>query len=274
MGAVMSGALAFSALALPAVAQADERPGATLIAPFSAKSPADEGVGNTTIGSVSVNGGSDIVLGTTAKKKITVTVTATDDSGINDAAIALWHGPDIDHADGALIPNEDIAACVPSTVDPTTSTCKLTITVDPQADLYMNALAGTWKVLAGAQGKDGDYVVKDAYSTAKVKRAARLTVNATPEPVKKGKTITVTGKLTRANWETISYKGYSTQPVVLQFRKKGSDVYTNVKGVKTSTTGTLKTTTTATVDGYYRFVYAGSATTGPIKATGDFVDVK
>jgi hypothetical protein len=257
MGAVMSGALAFSALALPAVAQADERPGATLIAPFSAKSPADEGVGNTTIGSVSVNGGSDIVLGTTAKKKITVTVTATDDSGINDAAIALWHGPDIDHADGALIPNEDIAACVPSTVDPTTSTCKLTITVDPQADLYMNALAGTWKVLAGAQGKDGDYVVKDAYSTAKVKRAARLTVNAT-----------------RANWETISYKGYSTQPVVLQFRKKGSDVYTNVKGVKTSTTGTLKTTTTATVDGYYRFVYAGSATTGPIKATGDFVDVK
>jgi hypothetical protein len=256
LGAAMSGALALSALALPAVAQAAE------------------GQGDTTITKVSVNGGQDIVLGTTAKKKITVTVTATDDSGISDGLLALWHGPDIEDLDGGLLPNEDHGTCTASAADPTTSTCKLTITIDPRVSLYKNALAGTWKVIVQADGNDGDYVFVEEYSHAKVKRAARLTVNAAPEPVKKGKTITVTGKLSRANWETHSYKGYSTQSVKLQFRKKGSDTYTDVKTVKTSSTGTLKTTTKATVDGYYRFVFAGTGTTGTAKATGDFVDVR
>ena len=231
LGAAMSGALALSALALPAVAQAAE------------------GQGDTTITKVSVNGGQDIVLGTTAKKKITVTVTATDDSGISDGLLALWHGPDIEDLDGGLLPNEDHGTCTASAADPTTSTCKLTITIDPRVSLYKNALAGTWKVIVQAD-------------------------DAAPEPVKKGKTITVTGKLSRANWETHSYKGYSTQSVKLQFRKKDSDTYTDVKTVKTSSTGTLKTTTKATVDGYYRFVFAGTGTTGTAKATGDFVDVR
>lgn len=119
----MSGALALSALALPAVAQAAE------------------GQGDTAITKVSVNGGQDIVLGTTAKKKITVTVTATDDSGISDGLLALWHGPDIEDLDGGLLPNEDHGTCTASAADPTTSTCKLTITIDPRVSLYKNALA-------------------------------------------------------------------------------------------------------------------------------------
>jgi hypothetical protein len=252
----MSGALALSALALPAVAHADE------------------GEGDTAITKVSVNGGQDIVLGTTAKKKITVALTATDDSGISNGLLALWHGPTIENPDGALLPNENAGTCGASAGDPTTSTCKLTITVDPQADLYKNALAGTWKVAVQADGNDGNYVFLEEYSHAKVKRAARLTVNAAPEPVKKGKTITVTGKLSRANWETHTYRGYSTQSVKLQFRKKGSNTYTDLKTVKSSSTGTLRTTTKATVDGFYRFVFTGTGTTGTAKTYGDFVDVR
>ncbi|MER7839336.1 hypothetical protein ABTY98_26520 [Streptomyces sp. NPDC096040] len=39
----------------------------------------------------------------------------------------------------------------------------------------------------------------------------------------------------------------------LQFRKKGSSTYTTLKTIKSSSMGALKTTTTATVDGYYRY---------------------
>ncbi|MDX6311962.1 MAG: hypothetical protein QOF44_1426, partial [Streptomyces sp.] len=114
----------------------------------------------------------------------------------------------------------------------------------------------------------------DALGTAKIKRNSKLTVNATPEPVKKGKTITVTGKLSRANWTTSTYAGYATQSVKLQYRKKSSSTYTTLKTIKSSSTGALKTTTTATADGYYRFSFAGTTTTGTSNATGDYVDVQ
>lgn len=60
----------------------------------------------------------------------------------------------------------------------------------------------------------------------------------------------------------------------LQFRKRGSSTYTTLKTVKTSSTGTLSTTTRASSDGYYRFVFVSTTTTGSATATGDFVDVR
>lgn len=38
--------------------------------------------------------------------------------------------------------------------------------------------------------------------------------------------------------------------------------------------GALKATVTASTDGYYRFTYAGIASTATVSAAGDFVDVK
>ncbi|WP_107069520.1 hypothetical protein [Streptomyces durhamensis] len=44
----------------------------------------------------------------------------------------------------------------------------------------------------------------------KIKRYAELaTTQATPEPVTKGKTLTVTGTLTRADWNTNTYTGFA-----------------------------------------------------------------
>ncbi|MFD8734645.1 hypothetical protein ACFV06_06955, partial [Streptomyces sp. NPDC059618] len=59
-----------------------------------------------------------------------------------------------------------------------------------------------------------------------------------------------------------------------QFKKKGSTTYTTVKTVRTSSTGALKTTVTASADGYYRYSFAGTTTTPAVSAAGDFVDVK
>lgn len=233
---------------------------------------ADEVVGDIQITNVSVNGGNAVVIGT-ADKTITVSVTATDPSGIWDADFHLWRGADPDNPDDYITPNEDTtpAECVASSA--TTSTCSKTFTFEPDWWLT-NADAGSWKVGVEASANDGSWVLRDAYTTARLQRHSQLTVNAGPEPVAKGKTLTVTGKLTRANWDTLDYRGYTNQPVKLQFRKAGTTTYTTVKTAYTSSTGGLTTTVTASEDGYWRWNFAGTSTTPAARATGDFVDVQ
>ncbi|MFF2329139.1 MULTISPECIES: DUF5707 domain-containing protein [unclassified Streptomyces] len=286
--AAASGALALSALAVPAAHAGDHsahlhKPtsaaevfGTAATGSSKARAAAAAATAEPVISKVVVNGGKNIVLGTTDPRTISVSVTASHASGVVDAYADLWHGTDPsseDTLDGAILPNEDAAKC--TKVNATTSTCKLTFTVYPRYDLYKNALAGTWHVSAGAlAGNNTDVAYTDFYGTARVQRLSKLTVNAAPEPVKKGKTITVTGKLSRANWEDHKYHGYTVQPVKLQFRKKTSSTYTTVKTIKTNSTGNLKTTVKASVDGYWRYSFAGTSTTPAVTTAGDFVDVR
>ncbi|MEU2737044.1 DUF5707 domain-containing protein [Streptomyces sp. NPDC007095] len=275
--AAVSGALALSAFVVPAAHAADAPGVAALVGSVqsnTAKSPTDVTQGDTKISNVVVNGGKGVVFGTTTKKTFTVTFTASDNSGINMALAVLYHGANIDDSDNGAVPNEnggEKASC--TAVSSTTSNCKETFTIQANQQL-LNAHAGTWKVWAIAQGKDADYVQKDNAKSFYVQRASKLTVNAAPEPVKKGKTITVTGALTRADWQTGKYTGYVGQPVKLQFKKKGASAYTTVKTIKTTTGGALKTTVTASVDGTFRYSFAGTTTTPAVNATGDYVDVQ
>ncbi|MFG2624544.1 calcium-binding protein [Streptomyces sp. NPDC048473] len=225
------------------------------------------------ISKVSVNGGKDTVLGTTAPKTITLSVTASHASGIVDGWVLLWHGTDLDEGlDGVLVPAGGVT-CKNTNVA-TTATCSVGLTIDPRTDLRKNKLAGTWHVLTGVTAKDGSSTYYDSYATARVQRLSKLTVNAAPEPVRKSGTITVTGKLSRANWEDHAYHGYTGQSVKLQFRKKTSSTYTTVKTIRTNSTGNLKTTVKASVDGYWRYSFAGTSTTPAVTTAGDFVDVK
>ena len=232
----------------------------------------DGGSGDITIDKVVVNGGKPVVVGTTNAVSAKVSVTATDNSGIKETTYISAFGPNPNFAQ--IWYDDGDITCVK--VSDTTSTCTGTLTFDPQAatGFVDNNAAATWDLATLVSANDYDYIHRDAATTFKVQRASKLTVDASPEPVKKGKTITVTGKLSRANWEDNLYHGYANQPVKLQFRKKGSSTYTTLKTIKTSSTGTLKTTTTATADGYYRFSFAGTTTTSPVNATGDFVDVQ
>ncbi|MET9705077.1 calcium-binding protein [Streptomyces griseus] len=241
-GVVVAGALAVSALAVPA-AQAGGRSG------------------DIAITKVTVNGGAAVVVGTSAAKKFSVTLTAKDDSGIDGADVTLF-GPSF----GMLSPTS--TSC-------SGNTCTAKFLVDPKVDLaYSNEVAGTWYVDAWVDANDGDYVWTEKVKSFKLQRASKITANASPEPVKKGKTITVTGKLTRADWDTFTYKGYSKQSVQLQFKKKGAKSYSTVKTVKTSSTGALKATVKASADGTWRYSFAGTSTTPAVSAAGDFLDVK
>ncbi|WP_133909699.1 hypothetical protein [Streptomyces sp. NBC_00582] len=256
--AVVSLATAVSASVVPAAAQAADRAVAT----------------PTTFSDVVVNGGKDIVLGPTTRKTVTITWKVTDPDKVVATWAFLWHGPNTDDADGHLPAYPPAGTCTVSPTDPTTSTCKVSFGVDAARDFRHNSLAGTWNVLTEAQDATDDWTDADVAATTTFKRNAKVTVNAAPEPVKKGKTITVTGKLTRADWANGTYTGYRGHSVKLQFRKKGSSTYTTLKTVTTGTGGTLRTTTKATKDGYFRWVFAGTGTTGPATATGDFVDVR
>ena len=232
----------------------------------------DGGSGDITIDKVVVNGGKPVVVGTTKAVSAKVTVTASDDSGIAETTYISAYGPNPNYAQ--IWYDDGEITCVKASA--TTSTCTGTLTFDPKTStgVVYNSAAATWDLSTLVSANDLDYIHRDAATTFKVQRASQLTVNASPEPVKKGKTITVTGKLSRANWEDNKYHGYTNQPVKLQFRKKGSSTYITVKTIKSDSTGSLKATVTASTDGYFRYSFAGTTTTPAVNATGDFVDVQ
>ncbi|WP_345944951.1 DUF5707 domain-containing protein [Streptomyces albus subsp. chlorinus] len=299
--AALSGALALTAFALPAVQavaapskpapagdaasaaraahQADLRKATAAhreAAPsLGARAVPDDGSGDTAVSDIVVNGGKDVVLGTTNTKHVTVTFTVTDNSGVEYANAILWHGgPTFEDVDTGVLPDGEQAVCTETSA--TTANCKLTYTIDPRQHLFNDA-AGTWKVAMTAVGNDGDFTDRDNAKTFAMKRYSKLTVNASPEPVKKGKTLTITGKLTRANWDTSKYAGYTKQPVKLQSRPASGGSYATLKTYTSgsgSSAGVVKTTRTAGKDTCWRYSFAGTSTTPAVTSTGDCVDVR
>ncbi|MEU4035773.1 calcium-binding protein [Streptomyces collinus] len=241
----------------------------------------DEPQTDVRISDVTFDGGRNIVVGLDSKT-ITVSGTFTHPSGIQDADFVLWRGPEganpYETYDDRIVSQQFHyhADCVASSA--TTSTCSQTIFLEPDwrygGTALTNAHAGTWKVSVQGVANDDSWTQAASYTTTRLQRYSKLTANAGPEPVAKGATLTVTGKLTRADWNNLEYFGYTNQPVKLQFRKAGTTTYTTVKTVYTSSTGTLTTTVPASEDGYWRWNFAGTSTTPAAKATGDFVDVR
>ncbi|WP_324783438.1 DUF5707 domain-containing protein [Streptomyces sp. H51] len=296
--AAVSGALALSALAAPAALAADapKVPAGVAAASktahstsgksaFSAAAAGTPYVLDASFSNVKVNKGKNVVVGISSVVKVPVSFTLTHAVDVNIhaadfvSAIELYRGTSF--KDPIWFFDSDNAACTDTSA--TTASCTATVEVDP-ADL-LNEDAGSWKAAGFAVAFNGEdqenpnldnvgVAVTDPVAAFKLQRFSKLTVNASPEPVKKGKTITVTGSLTRANWDATKYSGYANQYVKLQYRKKTSSTYTTLKTIKSSSTGYLKTTTTATADGYYRYSFAGTTTTPAVSATGDYIDVQ
>ncbi|MCX4989129.1 MULTISPECIES: hypothetical protein [unclassified Streptomyces] len=264
--ATLVGALGFSVLNAP-TAQA-----------------ADTGI---TVSDIVINNGKPIVVGTTKEVEPPISFNialpsgySTDDPSRYDAYPFLYRGSITTAADtGENFIQPGSYTCYE--IDSKHARCEGNLYIDPhpsQEHVDSNSDATTWKVgvslkLWKADGglKTGERETRS--TTAQLKRAAKATTNASPEPVTKGKSITVTGKVTRANWGTKKYDAYSGRTVSLQFRAKGADAFKTVKKATTSSTGGLKATVTASVDGYYRWVYYGNSTTGVATSAADYVDV-
>ncbi|MFI7410558.1 hypothetical protein ACIBU0_18030 [Streptomyces sp. NPDC049627] len=294
----LSGALALSAFAVPA-AQADDSAASYRADVAKIRQAAQAGSGraaavdgqpyalNVSFSNLKI--AKAVKVGTTQHVSTTVTYTLTHGADVDIKAADFVTDPILykgssTSPDNMLYGNKP-AKCTATSA--TTADCKGTIDVYPGSHELINADAGAWKAAAEAtafngQDPDGEtfditkvgYKSQDGLGGTLVQRASKLTVNAAPEPVKKGKPITITGKLSRANWEDNKYHGYVSQPVNLQFRKNGSNTYTTVKTLRTNSTGDLKTTVTASVDGYFRYTFAGTTTTPAVNAAGDFIDVQ
>ncbi|GAA3864929.1 hypothetical protein GCM10023084_17490 [Streptomyces lacrimifluminis] len=278
--AAVTGALALSTLAVPA-AHADVTATGE---PYAL---------NASFSNIKINKGKSIVAGTTGTLTVPITYTLTHGADVDITAedfftdVELYYGASQDDSyndSDYTLYGDNWAHCAATSA--TVANCTQSIAIHPALDLF-NETAGKWKAYAYAVAWNGQdmssddfgatkvgYVEKDGIAGPSLLRHSKLSVNATPEPVVKGKTITVTGKLTRANWDGANYTGYASQPVQLQFRKNGTSAYTVVKTIRTTTKGDLKTTVKATADGYFRYVFAGTATTAALGAVPDFVDVK
>ncbi|WP_375423811.1 hypothetical protein [uncultured Friedmanniella sp.] len=143
-------------------------------------------------------------------------------------------------------------------------------TIELKASALKNSEAGLWTATSVTRWSGGAITSKDAF---RVVRAAKLTTNAKPEPVTAGHRLVVTGKLTRANWETRKYAGYTKRKVQLEFRPTGG-TYGLVSTVTSHGKGAVQKTVTADVDGCYRFVFTGSSTTRKVTSKADCVDVR
>jgi hypothetical protein len=244
---------------------------------------------NVTFSNIKVIGGKAIPVGISNHVAVPVTYTLTHAADVDITAGDFLNGPYL-YKGSYDAPVNELFGDAPGTCTATSATvasCEGDIDIYPAEGELINSDAGAWKAAGLAiawNGQDPDDPNLDlskvgvadqgGFTSPNVERYSKLTVNAAPEPVKKGKTVTVTGKLSRANWEDNAYHGYTVQPVSLQFRKKTSSTYTTLKTIKSDSTGNLKTTTTATVDGYFRYSFAGTSTTPAVNATGDYVDVQ
>ncbi|MDI3403181.1 calcium-binding protein [Streptomyces cavernicola] len=231
----------------------------------------------TVVSGITVNGGNSARVGTTNTQTITVKWTVSGGSTLYGSHAAIWRGTDQDSGLKQYMLSEQFEAdtdpCIQSA--DTTFSCTATFKIDPQSDLT-NEDAGAWKIELYAVTDATTDVDTDNAMTWHLKRWSRLSNNAAPEPVAKGKTITITGTLERANWDTHKYAGYTQQTVRLQERSlTGSYATTSSHLTGTgSLAGVEKQTRTATSDRCYRYKFEGTSTTPPVTATGDCVDVR
>ncbi|MER7047413.1 hypothetical protein [Streptomyces jumonjinensis] len=262
--AAVTGVLALTAFAVP-VAHADDQPAA--VAARAGKLTAQD---NGSISNLVVNGGKPVVVGVSAAKSFTVSFTAKDPDGVEDLFVQLWRKGTYEDPKYAFFTDETFINCGSGT----SVTCKAKFVIEPGWLYKEHDAAGSYNTSVTIYDTGFGFDTETAKNNFKLQRAAKLTADASPESVEKDSTLTVTGALTRANWESYTYKGYADQKVDLQFRKSGADKYTTVKTVKADSKGRLKTTVKASSDGHYRYSFAGSTTTQAVNAKGDGIDVR
>ena len=240
-------------------------------AAFAADAPAAP-----TMTSVTVNAGQDIVLSGLARNvEVPVTAIARAKAGVAGVQVTLWHGQNLDSIDGFLVGSGEFHC---TTVNVTTSSCTDVITIrqslkaDWSASGSENDLTGRWHVYATVVDNKGRVTDDHKFATVNVLRKAKVTAEASRTQVQKGKNVTFTGSLKRADLDTNEFKGYDGASAQLQFSKEGTNVFTTVTTVKASN-GELSATVAADKDGRWRWSYTGDKTTSTATSAAQFVNV-
>jgi hypothetical protein len=141
--------------------------------------------------------------------------------------------------------------------------------------VFTATTTGTWSVSFAGNSSYAP-TASGGDSVAVVHKATHLTANAGPEPVRKGRTLTVTGKLThRTNVRGAAhYTAYSGKKVTIYFNPKGPKGPRAVGTATTNSKGAYHRSFKATVDGTWSAKFSGTRTYGASTSRSDFVDVK
>lgn len=133
--------------------------------------------------------------------------------------------------------------------------------------------AGSWRVVAhldtdlGATDTPGPFF--------RVRHATRTTFDASPEPVKAGKGITLVGHLSEADWSTRKYVPHPHSTMTLEWRPAdGPKAFQRVSPVAVDDGAAWGGLFTLTRSGCFRGVYAGDETTSPVTSHTDCVAVR
>jgi hypothetical protein len=130
-----------------------------------------------------------------------------------------------------------------------------------------NSDAGVWPVRYTIV--DGE-VARTAGEDAEVRRAARITFNAGPEPVRNGR-ITYSGTLERASWDTGRYRPYGNQRVDLHRTVPGDPEEDFIATVRTNREGRYRHTERFRGAGHYQSQSGTNRTTASAVSRVDAV---
>jgi hypothetical protein len=135
---------------------------------------------------------------------------------------------------------------------------------------------GAWRAETEIYNYDTGHTTEGPSTAFRVKRNTRLTANAKPEPVRKGRTLTVTGRLTQLTAYGIDgdYVGFRGQRVAVYFKKKGSAKWVFKGYAKTSAKGVYTKKFKAKADGSWQARFAGNGSYKNVISTADYVDVR
>ncbi|MGW3851660.1 hypothetical protein [Streptomyces fagopyri] len=235
--------------------------------------------GDISFSKVVINNGKPIVVGISAEVEVPLTYTVKSSVSLDDWWVEAYRSNN--STKYLLAISTTRWTCKSSSAGGYTfRDCDETMSIDPDGmpggngNHLVNSDAAEWKTLGTGIKKNGGYDTDLLSATTRLLRASRIqNTNASPEPVAKGKQITVTGTVQHANWSQHRYDNYGDRLVKLQFKPAGSSTYATVKTVTAGSTGSLKTTVTASHDGTWRWSYGGNTTTGASNSSGDYVDV-
>jgi hypothetical protein len=205
-----------------------------------------------------------VVLYKSSATRITFTVRASDDTGIKTLAVLAIS--DRDEEAGGVVTLKRTAGSAKSGV--------WTGSVD--VDKY--EVHGLWGAVAQAQDLAGNRSSLDdstPYDEYLVQRNTRfLGFNVSPEPVRKGQALKVTGKL-QALHPTKGYVAYAGKTLSVEFRALGAKTWTKVGTVTTTRDGSFTTRSLkAAASGTWRVRFGGTTYYAADTTHGDYVEVR
>ena len=133
---------------------------------------------------------------------------------------------------------------------------------------------GKWRVRVVAYSKSGKALGSREKSWYEKFDTAVQSFNAAPEPIRKGRTLTLSGRLIRANDLGTGYTSYSGKTMRVYFRPKGSSTWSYMGYTKTARDGRFRKAFTAKRDGTWRAYFPGTSNFDRQKSRDDYIDVR